>query len=85
MYRLCVLTLSWFGSAIYCAITKYEDNLGESIDSEEERASGYYAQDDDDINRSSAYYDGWMTKIRYKKYRFRGFLKKVYPRTEARG
>lgn len=60
MYRLCVLALSCFGSAIYCAITKYEDDLGESIDGEEERVSGYYTQaEDDDINRSSAYDDDY--------------------------
>ena len=42
------------------AIAEYEDGIGESIDSGEERLSGYYTQAEyDDINRSGSYDDDY--------------------------
>jgi len=42
------------------AIAEYEDGLDKSINNGEERVSGYYTQAEyDDINRSSAYDDGY--------------------------
>ena len=48
------------------AIAEYEDGLDESIDSGEERVSGYYTQAEyDEINRSSAYDDNTMITVRH--------------------
>ena len=48
------------------AIAEYEDGLDEPIDSGEERVSGYYTQAEyDEINRSSAYDDNTMIKVRH--------------------
>ena len=49
------------------AIAEYEDGLDEPIDSGEERVSGYYTQAEyDEINRSSAYDDNTMIKVRHQ-------------------
>ena len=48
------------------AIAEYKDGLDEPIDSGEERVSGYYTQAEyDEINRSSAYDDNTMIKVRH--------------------
>ena len=48
------------------AIAEYEDGLDEPISNGEERVSGYYTQTEyDEINRSSAYDDNTMIKVRH--------------------